>query len=346
MPSQLDFSTQLGNSINNGSNDSISFGGFIAVRVTDVNILPNKNKQSIFQVAGPGNDSKKYNNLGCIRFQMINQTTPIQDISSGNIAYPLNQNLRTLPLINEIVLVIAAPSSKKYSDGDSNALKYYYTSAIPVFNSTSVNALPSLQSGGTEIAISNTNEEIAAGIPNSDNNVKPEVKLGDNFKDRGNIQNLYPQEGDIIFEGRFGQSIRFGSTSKINGDFSEFPVNPQNPWSKNGEDGEPIVILRNGQKKSPIDFDQWEPLFEDINSDASSIYMTSTQNVPLQIAYSNLKSYGIDVTPPEDTTAEFEKIGKNLGDKFTSSKESDDISNARDSINREPKLSSDDRVNN
>ena len=76
---------------------------------------------------------------------MINQTTPIQDISSGNIAYPLNQNLRTLPLINEIVLVIAAPSSKKYSDGDSNALKYYYTSAIPVFNSTSVNALPSLR---------------------------------------------------------------------------------------------------------------------------------------------------------------------------------------------------------
>ena len=345
MPNQLDFSSQLGGSTNNNSG-VISSGGFIAVRVVDVNILPNENKKSLFQAAGPGNNSRKYNNLGCIRFQMLNQSTPIEDISSGNIAFPLNQNIKTLPLINEIVLVIAAPSNKKYTDGDSNALKYYYTSAISIFNSTSVNALPSPQTSGGGITNTNPRNAIIAGIPNSDKNEKPEAKLGDNFKDRGNIQNLYPQEGDIIFEGRFGQSIRFGSTSKINGDFSEFPVNPQNPWSKNGEDGEPIVILRNGQKKSPIDFDQWEPLFEDINSDASSIYMTSTQNVPLQIAYSNLKSYGIDVTPPEDTTAEFEKIGKNLGDKFTSSKESDDISNARDSINREPKLSSDDRVNN
>jgi len=342
MFNQLDFSTQIGSGTNNNSNDSTSFGGFIPVRVTDVNILPNENLKSLFQSAGPGNNSKKYNNLGCIRFQMLNQTTPIKDISSGNIAFPLNQNLKTLPLINEIVLVISAPSNKKYDDGDSNSLKYYYTSTIPVFNSTSVNALPSLQSGGTEIANSNTNEEVAAGIPNSDNNIKPEVKLGDNFKDRGNVQNLYPQEGDIILEGRFGQSIRFGSTNKIEGDFSEFPVNPQNPWSGNGEGGEPIVILRNGQKESSIDFDQWEPIFEDINSDASSIYMTSTQNIPLQIAYSNLKSYGIDVTPPEDTTAEFEKIGKDLGDQFTSNKESDDINNARDSVNVEPKLSGDD----
>ena len=185
MFNQLDFSTQIGSGTNNNSNDSTSFGGFIPVRVTDVNILPNENLKSLFQSAGPGNNSKKYNNLGCIRFQMLNQTTPIKDISSGNIAFPLNQNLKTLPLINEIVLVISAPSNKKYDDGDSNSLKYYYTSTIPVFNSTSVNALPSLQSGGTEIANSNTNEEVAAGIPNSDNNIKPEVKLGDNFKDRG-----------------------------------------------------------------------------------------------------------------------------------------------------------------
>ena len=47
MPSQLDFSSQLGGSTNNNSG-GISSGGFIAVRVVDVNILPNENKKSLF----------------------------------------------------------------------------------------------------------------------------------------------------------------------------------------------------------------------------------------------------------------------------------------------------------
>ena len=340
MPNQLDFSSQLGGSTNNNSG-GISSGGFIAVRVVDVNILPNENKKSLFQAAGPGNDSRKYNNLGCIRFQMLNQSTPIEDVSSGNIAFPLNQNIKTLPLINEIVLVIAAPSNKKYTDGDSNALKYYYTSAISVFNSTSVNALPSPQTSGGGTTNTNPRSAIIAGIPNSDKNEKPEAKLGDNFEDKGNIQNLYPQEGDVIFEGRFGQSMRFGSTTRLEDDFSKFPVNPQNPWSSNGENGDPVTIIRNGQQRLSVDFDKWEPLFEDINSDASSIYMTSTQNIPLQIAYSTLTSYGIDVTPPEDTTAEFQKIGEDLGDQFTSNKSSDDMTSVRDSVNVEPDLNTD-----
>jgi hypothetical protein len=341
MRNQLDFSSQLGGNSNKSTNDNLLSGGFIPVRVVEVNIIPEKNNKSLFQVAGPGDDSKKYNNLGCIKFQMLNQTTPTSDLPSGNIAFPINQNVRSLPLINEIVLVIAGPSSRKYTKGDSNSLKYYYTNSIPVWNSTSVNALPSLQSGASGNTNINSKEDIQAGIPNNSDNPKPEIKLGNTFEDKGNIQNLYPQEGDMLIEGRFGNSLRFGSTGKIDGDFSEFNVNPQNPWSQNGNIGDPITILRNGQKRSSVDFDQWEPIFEDVNDDDSSIYLTSKQNIPLQIAYSTLTSYGLDVTPPEDTTREFQKEGEDFGDEFTSNRDSDSILEVRDSVNVEPDLNTD-----
>ena len=63
MRNQLDFSSQLGGNPNKSTNDNLLSGGFIPVRVVEVNIIPEKNNKSLFQVAGPGDDSKKYNNL-------------------------------------------------------------------------------------------------------------------------------------------------------------------------------------------------------------------------------------------------------------------------------------------
>ena len=336
MPTQLDFSRSIGNTTNGNSSNGISDApGFIPVRVKKVNIIPEENEESLFQNAG------EYWGVGAITFEALNRSTAITDIPQGTIALPLNTSVRTLPLVNEIVFVTLGPSRSRLLGGNPDSNTFYYTNSIPIWNSTDVNALPSSVTSGDANTNSNTAEDVQSGMPNNPNNPKGGASLGDVFRDQGDIKNLYPQEGDVIFEGRFGNSLRFGSTGKIDGDFSEFDVNPQNPWSQNGETGNPITILRNGQKQEAIKFDVWQPIFEDINADLSSIYLTSNQNVPLQIAYSNLKSYGLDVTPPEDTTAEFEKIGEDLGDQFTSNNESDDINNTRDSINVEPDLSTD-----
>jgi len=336
MPTQLDFSRSIGNTTNGNSSNGISDApGFIPVRVKKVNIIPEENEESLFQNAG------EYWGVGAITFEALNRSTAITDIPQGTIALPLNTSVRTLPLVNEIVFVTLGPSRSRLLGGNPDSNTFYYTNSIPIWNSTDVNALPSSVTSGDANTNSNTAEDVQSGMPNNPNNPKGGASLGDVFRDQGDIKNLYPQEGDVIFEGRFGNSLRFGSTGKIDGDFSEFDVNPQNPWSQNGETGNPITILRNGQKQDAIKFDVWQPIFEDINADLSSIYLTSNQNVPLQIAYSNLKSYGLDVTPPEDTTAEFEKIGEDLGDQFTSNNESDDINNTRDSINVEPDLSTD-----
>ena len=335
MPSQLDFSTNIGRTGGNNSTGTNVNSGFIPVRVKKVNITPNEDQKSLFQLAG------EYWGVGAITFEALNKSKAISEFPDGSIALPINTSVRTLPLVNEIVFVIQGPSRNRVLGGDPQSNIFYYTNSIPVWNSTDVNALPSSVTSGDANTNSNTLQDVQSGIPNNPNNPKEGAKLGEVFKDRGDIKNLYPQEGDVIFEGRFGNSLRFGATGKFDEDFSEFDVNPQNPWSQNGNQGDPITILRNGQTKDALKFDVWQPIFEDINNDDSSIYLTSQQNIPLQIAYSTLTSYGIDVTPPEDTTAEFQKIGEELGDQFTSNKDSDGMTTLRDSVNVEPDLNTD-----
>jgi len=345
MPNQLNFSNSFGS--NSGVGASIPIiNGLIPVRVTEVNIIPNKNSLSLYQrtVQNEKNSTEeeskdKYWGIGSIKFQPLTQTSTINKFNNDDIAIPLNSNIRTLPLVNEIVFIIVGPSRKRmFKNGNSNSNTFYYTNSIPIWNSTDQNAYPSQLTQGNSSTNNNSTSNIEDGIPNTPNNSKEGPFLGEVFQDQGKVKNLYPQEGDVIVEGRFGNSLRFSSTGRIPGDFNEYKVSPQNPWSKEGNGGDPITILRNGQKKEAIDFDVWQPIFEDINSDASSIYLTSTQNIPLEIAYPKLNSYGIDITLPEDTTAEFQKVAETEGNEFTSNNEADGIGQARDSVNVEPTI--------
>jgi len=106
-----------------------------------------------------------------------------------------------------------------------------------------------------------------------------QIFLGRTFVERGNIHPLLPYEGDRILEGRWGNSIRFGST--VTGSI--------NTWSSTGTNGDPITILRNGQGNQTDE--GWIPTVEDINNDDSSIYLTSTQKIPLQSRAVEINQY-------------------------------------------------------
>jgi hypothetical protein len=91
---------------------------------------------------------------------------------------------------------------------------------------------------------------------------------------KSDINPLLPFEGDIIHEGRFGNSLRFGSTAKSLSKYG-------NNWSTAGNNGDPIFIIRNGQSPtSPKE--GWIPVTEDINNDLSSVYLTSFQKIPFK----------------------------------------------------------------
>ena len=106
---------------------------------------------------------------------------------------------------------------------------------------------------------------------NVQHNAQPasdQSSLGDTFVEKTNINPLQPFEGDYILEGRFGNTLRFGSSVKL--------VN--NNWSDAGDEGDPITILTNAPNYDPKSLD---PYIENINNDGSSIYLTSKQRISL-----------------------------------------------------------------
>jgi hypothetical protein len=96
--------------------------------------------------------------------------------------------------------------------------------------------------------------------------------LGPNFPEKSNIKSLRQFTGDVTIEGRWGNSIRFGSTSEV--------TRNENYWSATGSAGDPITIIRNGQGKQ-VDNLGWFPTVENINRDPSSIYLTAGQLIKI-----------------------------------------------------------------
>jgi len=97
-----------------------------------------------------------------------------------------------------------------------------------------------------------------------------EASLGVTFVENAQIKNLLPFEGDHIVQGRQGNAIRFSTTTTL--------FNNLNEWSSIGKDDSPIMILSNGFAYVPNE----KYHVEKINKDGSSIYLTSTQKLPLQ----------------------------------------------------------------
>ena len=312
----------IGNVSNIGNN--LPTNTMFPARVLDINLTPSIKPDSIFQ------RSRGWFGISSITFEPIGDSTIIGKNPQGNIALPLDSHYKKTPLVNEIVMIIATPGEDAYYEDDLDIQNYFYMSTVNVWNSVNSNPYPSATNKPK--TIQNSYEEVSQGFSNQntgDNN----IKLGNIFKENSDIRNLYPQEGDVMVEGRFGNSIRFTSTNKQSEDFKDI----QSPWSKEGQNGSPLTIIRNGQQPAGA-FDQFLPLYEDIDRDDSSIYMTTTQNIGITLASTNLNSFGIDITPQVKTTARIQRTPK--GESGKSNNDSDNINITFDSVNVEPKGSS------
>ncbi len=224
------------------------------VRVTRV-ILNEKDYPNLFKKLG------EWGSLGAIFYDDID--TPAPTFIEENVAYPLFPHLKNYPLTNELVFIINLPSDEIYKSG--GLTKSYYFSPINVWNNTHHNVIPDTI------------------IPSEESF----PKMGKTFKERDNIRGLLSFEGDIIHEGRWGQSIRFGST-----------VKNKNSWSNVGNEGDPITIIKNNHFLN-VDGESWNPITEDINQDGSSIYFTSSQQIPINVSSKIYTSYNKPPTYPD-----------------------------------------------
>lgn len=204
--------------------------------------------------------------IGAIFVEDVSQPTTIND--SNIIAYPLFPNIKHYPLLNEIVLTLVLPSTGLETNVNSSRL--YYFPPLNIWGSQHHNAIP----GFSTLSPSQQKDyqQTEAGSTRKVTDGGTEIELGKTFKEQLNINPLQPFEGDYILEGRFGNSLRFGSSQ--------------------GKD--PITKIRNGQ--GPQTNEGWTTIEENIQEDKASIYLTSTQPIPLQPNTFNYNSYS---TAPE-----------------------------------------------
>jgi len=272
---------QFNNDVNSASPNGITSTpvAFKAGRVKNI-ILDENNEK--FQQFG------EWNGLGIIEYQDI--TNPNSNVA---IAKPYFGNIKNFPLIDEIVWIVTLPSntlngipvSGVLTRGFTTNVNDYYIIPTSLWNHPHHNAFPSNPGNVPE---SQRKDYLQTQIGNvrKVTDQSTEIDLGKTFIERSNIHPLKPFEGDIIYEGRWGNSIRFGSTIKT----KPPTIASLNNWSTgNSISGDPIVILRNGQGKQ--NDEGWIPITEDINNDDSSIYLTSTQKIPLKPSSNNYSSY-------------------------------------------------------
>jgi hypothetical protein len=219
-----------------------------------------------------------WNGLGTIEYELV--TEPSSEPTSNIIiptASPLNPNLKNYPLINEIVYLISLPNTEI---GKTNvSQKLYYINIVSLWNHPHHNAYPS-KANEPPPPQQKDYIQTQAGSTKIITDEAKQISLGKTFYEKPNIHPLLPFEGDVIQEGRWGNSIRLGSTVQYT------PNNWSNLAQKNGD---PITIIRNGQGNQTED--GWIPITENINNDDSSIYLTSTQTIPLSASSTNYISY-------------------------------------------------------
>lgn len=169
------------------------------------------------------------------------------------IVKPGNISIKKIPLVGEFVLIY-----KSFNQQTTDKIwreTWYYHSTIDIQSSINENMIPGISGQRTA-------EEINA------------IKPGNTFS-RKSISPIQPYEGDILIEGRNGNSIRFSSTLNTNYPTSYYYKSPT--WT--GSDtsaGDPIIILSN----RTINKNKKEFVVENIDSDASSLYLTTTQTIP------------------------------------------------------------------
>lgn len=290
-------------------------GAIFSARVRYV-MLEGETHPEIFKQYG------EYQSIGGLFFNQLDNPNPNPEFSTDAFALPLFPNVTHIPVENEIVYIIQLPSNN--IQDNVNSTVYYYFQPINIWGSVHHNAIPDPVGNlfnRSDSAQANDYQKTEGGTIRRVTDGGTEIDLGDNFNENISVRNLQPYEGDIIYEGRWGQSLRFGSTASG----SVIP----NPWSKSGENGNPIMILKNGQHEE--DTKPWIPQVEDINTDASSIYLTSTQLIPISGSSINYESYFSPPTALKEYNGE--QILLNSGRLVLNSKSSDILLSSFKTIN-------------
>jgi hypothetical protein len=113
--------------------------------------------------------------------------------------------------------------------------------------------------------------------------MKQQFTLGDEFSENPNVRMVRPNEGDLIINGRFGNTVRFGSSLFSNPTTSA----PQpNLLLSVGQSPNKVtsIDLNNDGTQEQVASGPYGLTYEDINKDKSSIWMVVDEEIVLNPA--------------------------------------------------------------
>jgi len=194
--------------------------------------------------------------------------------------FPIDTNIKRVPILGEQIIVLNSKTAD--SNSKSAQKRKYYSHIIPVQSNVHNNSLPTANSTNSTTSGGDYGDT-SAGNPNSSGG-ESDADLGDGFVERTDVGSLQPFLGDVLIEGRFGHSLRFGY-SPTEADTTEDPS-----WESSTVE-DPITILSNG-RKSGGSYNKF--IIESADDDLSSIYLTSSQKISLKTSQTNL-GMGVDV---------------------------------------------------
>lgn len=214
----------------------------------NIEILPVRVIDIILDPSHP--EYEKYDfgtSIGAIKYSLIDRKVDTEDTTTLPVAFPINRFFTNYPLKNEIVFIIRGPKNTNTPDKNKFLERVdYYMPVVGIFNE--VNYIPFPDN-------SNPPEE-----PN------PSFNSEERFEPFSGVRPLHPYNGDVILQGRNGQSIRLSGA-----------ISKNNTLTDDSNAQEPFTIISNGHE------DLSNNVFynENINRDKSSIYLTSDHIVPL-----------------------------------------------------------------
>jgi hypothetical protein len=220
------------------------------------------NEESITPNISQQSQTRADETAGRIQFRSlaIDQQTKRKDL---NWADPITPYQAVFPIIGEHVLIFKALG------------RYYYIGPINTQRNITQNTSPLL--GDTVEAAQNTKQRARESLAGVRKTILTAAGTNKSkFKDI-NVNPLKVYEGDIVLQGRYGNSIRFGSSQRSG------PVSQQNP----------NIIIRAGQaKNAPKTGNAKLALtIENTDNDASSIYLASDETIAFNPATINSKAF-------------------------------------------------------
>ncbi len=180
--------------------------------------------------------------VGGIKFRYLQNDQQEVEENSLPFAYRLESNLKVLPLRGEIVEILEAPT--EILDQTSSLKKLYYRNIVNIWNNPNRSSFPDIYQFEDE------RDWVEEGVI-----------------DQSNKPGLFPFPGDVLIEGRNGQSIRMGGFAT-----------PNNSFTDESNNGKPFILLRNSSNSGK----EGSFTLEDINLDESSIFLTSDHKVDIK----------------------------------------------------------------